>query len=250
MPLATFQFYDDTRDFLPPRLRDKAIEHPFDWKASIKDMIESLGVPHCEIEAIILNGRSIQFEQIVPENARIEVYGRAESCPIQPVLPLREPLTEKPRFILDTHLGRLASFLRMAGYDTLYRNDYDDSELAEVSHAEQRILLSRDIGLLKRSLVIYGRFIRQTDPKRQIVEVLSRYHLMQEVSLLQRCLKCNGVLKPVEKHAILNELTESTVRYYDEFHRCSACQQIYWKGSHYDRMVEFMAGVLKGHTGL
>ncbi len=246
MPLATFRFYDETNDFLPARLRGKTIEHPFDWKASIKDMIESLGVPHCEMEAIILNGTSIQFDQIVPENAKIEVYGKLESCPIRPVLPLREPLIGKPRFILDTHLGRLASFLRMAGYDTLYRNDYDDSELAEVSNAEQRILLTRDVGLLKRSLVIYGRFIRQTDPKRQLVEVLHRYHLIEEVSLLQRCLKCNGTLEAVEKQAILSELTESTARYYDEFHRCTACQQIYWKGSHYDRMVEFMTSVLDG----
>jgi uncharacterized protein with PIN domain len=250
MPIATFRFYDDTNDFLPPRLRNTPIEHPFDWKASIKDMIESLGVPHCEIEAIVLNGRSIQFDQIVPENANIEVYGVFESCPLKTKFRLREPLTGTPRFILDTHLGRLASFLRMAGYDTLYRNDYDDSELAEISHAEQRILLTRDIGLLKRSLVIHGRFIRQTDPKRQISEVLKRYNLTEEITLLQRCLKCNGRLEPVEKAAILDQITDSTALYYDDFHQCSACHQVYWKGSHYDKMVEFMTGVLEKHTGI
>jgi uncharacterized protein with PIN domain len=250
MPIATFRFYDDTNDFLPPRLRNTPIEHPFDWKASIKDMIESLGVPHCEIEAITLNGHSIQFDQIVPENANIEVYGVFESCPLSTKFRLREPLTGTPRFILDTHVGRLASFLRMAGYDTLYRNDYDDSELAEISYREKRILLTRDIGLLKRSLVVHGRFIRQTDPKRQIVEVLQRYNLMQEITLLQRCLKCNGTLEPVEKATILDQITDSTAQYYDDFHRCSVCQQIYWKGSHYDKMVAFMTGVLQEHTGL
>jgi uncharacterized protein len=248
MPVATFRFYDDTNDFLPPRLRNKPIEHPFDWKASIKDMIESLGVPHCEIEAIALNGHSIQFDQIVPENAKIEVYGKFESCPLITKFRLREPLTGTPRFILDTHLGRLASFLRMAGYDTLYRNDYDDSELAEISHIERRILLTRDIGLLKRSLVIYGRFIRETNPKRQIVEVLQRYNLTRDVSLLKRCLKCNGTLESVEKDSILDQITDSTAMYYDDFHRCSVCQQIYWKGSHYDKMVEFMSGVLQDQT--
>lgn len=241
---ASFCFHGEINFFLPHRQRHTIIKHPFDWKASIKDMVESLGVPHCEIELLTVNHVAVDFEYIVQPDVRIDVYAWAVNTPINDKVALRPPLNTKPRFILDTHLGRLASYLRMMGFDTLYRNDYSDDELAFVSNAEQRILLTRDIGLLKRSLVIYGRFVRETNPRRQIIEVMRRYQLLNHVVSFQRCLKCNGVLHLVEKEAILHRLTSTTAQYYDVFHQCVDCEQIYWKGSHYDKMQEFMAEVI------
>lgn len=248
MNSANFCFHGEINFFLPPAHRHTTIQHTFDWKASIKDMVESLGVPHCEIELLTVDHVSVDFEHIVQPGTRIDVYARAVDAPVKDQVALRPPLTTKPRFILDTHLGRLASYLRMMGFDTLYRNDYPDDELALVSNVEQRILLTRDIGLLKRSLVIYGRFVRETNPRQQIIEVMRRYQLLDHVVSFQRCLKCNGVLHPVEKEAILHRLTPTTATYYDVFHQCVDCEQIYWKGSHYDKMQEFMSEVIE-HNG-
>ncbi|MEM4724977.1 MAG: Mut7-C RNAse domain-containing protein, partial [Candidatus Hadarchaeum sp.] len=157
---------------------------------------------------------------------------------------LRDPLVGRPSFVLDTHLGRLASYLRMLGFDTLYRNDYSDDELARISHDEKRILLTRDVGLLKRSVVTYGYFVRNTDPRKHLVEVMERFKLGKLVQPFRYCLKCNGLLIPVQKESVLDRLLPDTARYYDEFHLCQGCGQVYWKGSHYRRMQDFIAQVL------
>ena len=167
---------------------------------------------------------------------------------IQPTTKFRliPELTGRPRFILDTHLGRLASYLRMMGFDTLYRNDYPDDELAEVSNAEQRILLTRDVGLLKRSLVVHGYYVRTTNPRQRLHEIVNRYHLAELVEPFKFCLRCNGNLKQVDKADILDQISARTAQFYDVFHQCDSCKQIFWKGSHYDRMETLLNEVLGG----
>jgi uncharacterized protein len=244
MSHAYFRFHGEINDFLPRIWRHSVIDHLFDWKASIKDMVESLGVPHCEIELLVVDGVSVDFDYLVQPSVSVDVYDRFDGVELPNKIALRPPINGKARFILDTHLGRLASYLRMMGFDTLYRNDYDDDELAASSHAEQRVLLTRDLGLLKRSLVIHGRFVRETDPKRQIVEIVRRYHLADYIIPFRRCLKCNGVLDPVDKADVLHQLPSRTAQFYDEFHLCLDCGQVYWKGPHYEQMQELMARVM------
>jgi hypothetical protein len=242
MAHAVFHIHGELNDFLPHARRDRPFVHPFDWRGSIKDRVESLGVPHCEIEALVVNGEPVGFHYLVQPDDVIDVL------PHDPLAErdrlLRDPLPDGRRFVLDTHLGRLACYLRMMGFDTLYRNDYADDELARISCEEERILLTRDIGLLKRSIVTYGRFVRATNPRLQLVEISRRYDLPGGVLPFRRCLKCNGTLHAVEKAAIRHRLTDDTARHYDEFHLCRNCGQIYWKGSHYDRMQAFIAEVL------
>lgn len=132
----------------------------------------------------------------------------------------------------------------MLGFDTLYRNDYDDEELAQIYAAEQRILLTRDKGLLMRSLVTFGYYVKATNPEQQIIEVMRRYQLFQKVLPFQRCIRCNGLLEPVEKAAIIDQLPEKTRIAIDEFHRCGECSHIYWRGSHYKKMQKFLEEVL------
>ena len=244
MDKAYFHFHGELNYFLPRKQKDTVIEHPFDWRASIKDMIESLGVPHAEVELIVVNGVSVDFAYIVQPGDQIEVYPRWDAVPVDPRLPLRPPRPECTRFVLDAHLGRLAAYLRMVGFDTLYRNDYDDEELARISNAESRILLTRDIGLLKRSMVIYGYFIRETNPRRQLAEVMRRFDLFRSITPFKHCMKCNGLLESVAKEEILDKLPFGTAEFYDAFHRCQSCDQIYWKGAHYERMQELMNQVL------
>jgi uncharacterized protein len=245
MDCAYFLFHDDLNDFLPRRKRDTTIEHSFDWRASIKDMIESLGVPHCEIEWIIVNGSSVNFTYIVQPDDRVDVYPYFSSVDVTPRLSLRPPLPSPLRFVLDTHLGRLAAYLRMMGFDTLYRNDYPDDELAQISASESRILLTRDIGLLKRGLVTYGYFMRETNPPRQLAEITRRYELLNHITPFKHCMKCNGLLAPVEKDKVVDQLPRDTAQHYNVFHQCQSCERIYWKGPHYQRMSELMDQVIR-----
>jgi uncharacterized protein with PIN domain len=207
-------------------------------------MLESLGPPHPEVGLLLINGQSADFDAIVQPDDVIDVYDCfSEIIPNHSAL-LRPPFGIRPRFVLDTHLGRLSSYLRMMGFDTLYRNDYADDELAETSQHEQRILLTRDIGLLKRSLVVYGRFMRETNPRRQVIEVLRCYPLSAAIEPFRHCMKCNGLLQWVEKETIVDRLSYTTVEHYDDFRQCPDCEQVYWKGSHYNKMQSFLAEVM------
>ena len=193
---------------------------------------------------IVVNGVSVDFTYLVQEGDRVSVYPVFEALDVTPLVRVRpEPLRE-PRFVLDTHLGRLAAYLRMLGFDTLYQNDYPDEELARISSQEGRILLTRDRGLLKRSAVTHGYCVRETDPREQVREVLQRFDLFGAVKPFRRCMRCNSILQPVAKEAISHRLPPKTRQYYDEFRICRACDQVYWKGSHYQRMQRFIQSVL------
>lgn len=246
MDTVIFHFFGELNFFLPKKHRHQPFSHAFAWKASIKDMVESLGPPHCEIDLLTVDGISVGFDHIVMPKSQICVYDKTSPTSIENRVLLRPPLQGKPRFVLDTHLGRLASYLRMMGFDTLYRNDYPDDLLAEISDIDGRVLLTRDIGLLKRGRVQHGYFIRATNPKQQIVEIVRRYHLSETVTPFRRCLKCNGELTSVEKADVLSQLPNTSAEQYDEFHQCDMCGQVYWKGTHYDKMCEFLDGVMKG----
>ncbi|MFQ5946694.1 MAG: Mut7-C RNAse domain-containing protein, partial [Anaerolineae bacterium] len=173
------------------------------------------------------------------------VYPVFESVDITPVLRLRpEPLRE-PRFVLDTHLGRLAAYLRLSGFDTLYWSDIEDAELADLSRREPRILLTKDRDLLKRRSVTHGYFVREVHPRAQLAEVVRRFDLARSMHPFHRCLRCNGILQQVPKEAVLDQLPARTQQGFEEFQRCPDCGRIYWKGSHYRRMQRLIAAVLQ-----
>lgn len=245
MAVAYFHFYAELNDFLPRNKRHLKIIHDFAERASIKDMIESLGVPHPEVDYIKVNDIYVDFSYIVQDEDSIHIYPISVIDIHPPTVSVRpQPLSEM-RFVLDIHLGKLATSLRLLGFDTLYRNDYADEELAAVSHTQSRILLTRDKGLLMRSLVNHGYYVRSTNPQQQIIEVLRRFNLFNLVSPFQRCLRCNGLLTPIAKALVIDQLPESVQLQNDEFHRCQECQQIYWKGTHYERLQQFIDGVLE-----
>jgi uncharacterized protein len=244
MSQATFSFHAELNDFLPLGRRAAPFDHAFAGRVSIKDMIEALGVPHTEVEAILVGGQSVDFAYLVRDGDQVAVYPASALPPNLSRVPLRPPHPAEPRFVLDTHLGQLAAYLRMLGFDTLYRNDYPDEELARISSEEGRILLTRDRGLLKRSIVTHGRYVRETDPQRQVAEVMRHYRLAAAIAPLRRCIRCNGRLHTVRKEQISDRLAPKTREYYDEFSACEVCDQIYWKGTHYQRMRAFIEQVL------
>ena len=240
---ATFSFSAELNDFLPAWQRGKVIHCEFQGNPSVKHLIESLGVPHTEVGRILVNGVERDFSYWVQDGDCIEVYPLANSGSEAPDGTTSE-LTCAVRFILDNHLGRLATYLRMLGIDVLYRNDYQDEELACLAEAEQRILLTRDRRLLMRSRVRRGYWVRAKVPRQQLIEILQRFDLARSIGPFRRCIRCNALLQPIAKEKILDRLEPLTKKYYNEFHICPRCHQIYWKGSHYERMQDFIRQVL------
>jgi uncharacterized protein with PIN domain len=237
---AYFRFYAELNDFLSPQHRQVEFEHYLKDRASIKDTIEALGVPHPEVDLILVNGESVNFSYVVQPGDHISVYPIFRAIDISSLSGVRPcPLTPM-RFIADVHLGKLAIYLRLLGFDTLYQNNYADQILAELSSQERRILLTQDRALLKRSVVIYGYYVRSHNPLHQANEVLHRFNLAGQLTPLCRCLRCNGLLEAVSKESIRDRLAPLTRIHYDEFARCQVCEQIYWKGSHYERLRQLI----------
>jgi uncharacterized protein len=245
MPTAHFRFYEELNDFLPPSRRKVDFEHQFAGRPAVKDVIEAVGVPHTEVDLILVDGESVHFSCPLADSARVSVFPMFEALDVTPLLRLRPRPLRTSRFVLDAHLGGLARYLRLLGFDTWYRNDYDDLMLARISQLESRILLTRDRGLLKRSAVTHGYYIRDTQPLHQAREVLKRFDLYRATRPFQRCLHCNGLLKEVSKEEILDRLEPNTRRYFDQFWRCENCQRIYWRGSHYERMQHLVQALVR-----
>ncbi|MBC7259109.1 MAG: Mut7-C ubiquitin/RNAse domain-containing protein [Chloroflexi bacterium] len=249
MMRVSLRFYAELNDFLPPERRMVEFEHLAADRASVKDVIESAGVPHAEVDLILVNGVSVDFAHPVSDGDRISVYPVFESLDITPVIRLRPRPLRNPRFILDTHLGRLATYLRMLGFDSLYRNDYDDAEIARIACDENRIILTRDKGLLMRNAVTHGYWVRATRAEDQTVEVIRRFDLAGQVRPFSRCIVCNQELRPVAKGAIADRLPPKTRQYYEEFSICDSCGRIYWNGSHYERMRRTVDWILSESRG-
>lgn len=243
MAQARFRFYEELNDFLPPERRKVEFVHAFDRRASVKDMIEALGVPHPEIELIVVNGESVGFDHIVRDGDRIAVYPVFEALDVSAALRLRERPLREPRFVLDAQLGTLARYLRLCGLDTRYRNDYGDDEVAAISAAEHRILLTRDRDVLKRRIVTHGYFVRSDDPPGQLREVFERLDLHDWITPCSRCPRCNGRLHDVDKAEIERQLEPLTRRYYDHFRQCTDCGQLYWRGSHIRHIERLLATI-------
>lgn len=242
MPHAYFRFYGNLNDFLLPRYRQVEFARPIKDQGSIKDAIEAVGIPHPEINLIIVNGESVSFDYLVQPGDRISVYPQFTTLDITALSQVQPSPLPQIRFVLDVHLGKLATYLRLLGFDSLYRNDYNDEELAQISSQEQRILLTQDRGLLKRSIVTYGYAVRSDDPEEQLAEILERFQLHPAIAPLQRCPRCNGELVLVDKAAIQNQIPYYTYLYYDRFTQCQSCHQIYWKGAHYGRIQSLIDG--------
>ena len=237
---ASFRFYAELNEFLPRDRQYQTLQISFNDGQSVKHLIESNGIPHTEVDLVLVNGRSVDFSYLVQARDRVAVYPVIESMDITPLLKLRPAPLREARFVLDGHLGRLAAYLRMLGFDTLYRNDFDDPELAQISAEQKRILLTRDRRLLKRSLVTRGFCLRTREPRRQLVDVVRRFDLLGQVRPFTRCMACNGLLEAVDKAEIIEQLQPLTRKYYREFSRCEQCGQIYWKGSHHERMQDVL----------
>jgi uncharacterized protein with PIN domain len=241
---AQFRFYADLNYFLPPGQRQTPVKYAFHGRPAIKDAIEALGIPHPEVDFILVDGVPVDFDYHLQAGDRVGVYPFFQSLELPLYIRLRATRQGPAQFVLDIHLGRLAAYLRLLGFDALYRNDYQDDQMAAIASKQGRILLTRDRGLLKRSEVRYGYCLRSSQPREQVLEILRRFQLGADIKPLIRCLRCNGMLATVHKGEVKEMLPDSVREEHQDFRQCQGCGQIYWRGSHYDRLNAFLKGLL------
>ncbi len=248
---ASFRVHGSLEYFVAAARRGDPILRRFEGPAGVVDAIQALGVPHTEIDLILANGRPVEFDYRLRPDDRIDVFGLDRPAEWAAFPGLMQAPTGPRQFVLDGHLGRLARYLRMLGFDTRYARDAADPELARVSAEESRILLTRDRGLLKRSIVRNGYLVRADDPRRQLGEVAERYGLAAAAMPFTRCVRCNGAIEPVDRAEVAERLAGEprTLRYFDHFGRCADCGSIYWPGSHFDRMSLLIREMLVAGPG-
>lgn len=246
-PVTTvqFRFYAELNDFLAPWQRLKIFSQICSRDASVKHMIEALGVPHTEVELILVDGLSVDFSHRLADGEFVSVYPAFNTIDVSPLICLRPPHKRPARFIADAHLGQLARNLRMLGFDVLYRNDYSDAEVARIAAGEERVVLTRDRDLLIRKEIVHGCYLHSVGCEEQLAEVLTRFELASSAQAFSRCLNCNGLLQAVAKRDVEHRVPLHSRMVYDRFYECQGCLQLYWEGSHVARMrqrVEKMLG--------
>jgi uncharacterized protein len=239
--------YAELNDFLPRESRGVTLRRPFRPHQTVKDVLEATGIPHTEIDLIVVNGQAQDFAHRPAPGDRIAAYPMFEAFDIGSTARLRPVPLRDTRFVVDVNLGRLARLLRLLGFDVWWSSDADDETLVDISLAQRRILLTRDRALLKRRIITHGVFVHSDDPEEQTLEVIRRLDLSERLAPLTRCMRCNGELVTVGKDEVIDRLEPLTRRYYSDFVRCAQCSRIYWPGSHHAkllRLVERLRGQL------
>jgi uncharacterized protein len=235
--------YAELNDFLPRESRGLTLRRPVRPHQTVKDVLEATGIPHTEVDLIVVNGEAQGFTHRPAPGDRIAAYPMFESLDIGSTARLRPVPLRDTRFVVDVNLGRLARLLRLLGFDVWWTSDADDETLVDVSLAERRILLTRDRGLLKRRVVTHGVFVHSDDPQAQTVEVIRRLDLGERLAPLTRCMRCNGDLVAVSKEQVIDRLEPMTRRYYSDFVRCADCGRISWPGSHHAKLLRLVEKV-------
>jgi uncharacterized protein with PIN domain len=236
MVAATFRFYEELNDFLAPGRRRREFIVPCARAATTKHMIEALGVPHTEVELILVNGESSAFSRQLEDGDRVAVYPRFEAMDVTPLLRVREHPLREPRFVADAHLGGLAHMLRMLGFDTLYDNHFNDDAIVALAGEDGRIVLTRDRELLKRRAVTHGCYVHALKSALQLREIVERLDLARSARPFTLCLHCNAPLRPVDKASVFDRLPPRVQVHYDRFSSCDVCGRVYWEGSHWRNM--------------
>jgi uncharacterized protein with PIN domain len=238
-----FRFYAELNDFIAPARRRRAFRHGFDGTPAVKDLIEALGVPHTEVDLILVDGTPVRFSRRLRGGERVAVYPAFERLDVSHAARLRPAPRRVPRFVADVHLGTLARYLRLLGFDTLYENACEDAELVRQSVTGRRILLTRDVGLLKHKALTRAHFVRGTDPLRQLAEIVAALDLRSRTRPFTRCMRCNGRLRRVPAARVAAGLPASVRRTARYVARCSGCGRLYWRGTHAERLAGIVAAL-------
>jgi len=241
---ATFRFYAELNDFLPSDRQKRALLYPFTGSPAVKDAIEALGVPHVEVDLVLVNGHSVDFACRLQPGDRVAVYPVFESLDITPLVRLQQRPLRRTAFLTDVHLGKLTRLLRLLGMDTTQTETAEDAQIVATAAKEARIILTRDRQLLKHGAVTHGYWVRSDQPLEQAREIVRRFDLTSQLQPFRRCLSCNGLIKPVDKKEVLSRIPPKTALWQQEYYICQACGKLFWRGTHFPKLQEMMVRVL------
>ena len=242
---ASFRFYSYLKDLVSEKFPGGTVDYRFNGDPAVKDAIEAIGIPHTEVDVILANGKSVTFEYRLNESDHIQVFPPGIDFPDKNLNHLSSNPKGPVSFIADVHLGSLARRLRLLGFDTIYQNDIDDHELIDRGILENRVILTKDRGLLKHKRVIKSYLVRNLKLNLQVLEVCKRFELYHQIHLFARCMVCNNSLEFVSKHQIAYRLEPRTKKHFDQFHLCKGCQRVYWKGSHFSQINKWVNDLLR-----
>jgi len=237
---AQFRFYAELNDFLPLTKKQRTFDYIYAGPLKLQEAILSIGVPLSEIDLILVNSESVNLDYSLKGGENVSVYPVFESLDISSLAALRPQPLRDTRFILDAHLGKLARYLRMTGFDTLYKNDFEDAVIVQRSQAENRIILTRDKALLRSPKIRHGYYVRSIHPKAQLTEVIRKFDLRSQLQPFSRCIVCNHPIEKVSKTLIIERVPHDTFQQFHDFYVCKQCDKVYWEGSHYERMQQFI----------
>ena len=244
MSKVTFRFYEELNDFLPKHRRKIDFETTYKGKRSIKDMIEALGVPHTEVDLILVDGNSVDFDYILQDGDRVSVYPVFEALNITSVTHLRKTPLRRNMFIADINLGDIVKYMRALGFDIYYDVLFSSREIIDISKTENRIILTKSRKLLKFKEVTHGIFIRPGTTIEQIRRIIDYLDIKDDIKPFSRCLRCNSLLSAIEKKNILDRIPPKTMELCDEYVQCQSCDKIYWKGTHFINMKRTLKQIL------
>ena len=236
----TFRCYAELNDFLPGEYRQKQFDYPLKTPVTLAEAIESLGIPFSEVDLVLVNQQPATLDQSLHEHDFVSLFPAFETLDISELKGGQVPALRTTRFVLDAHLGKLAKYLRMLGFDCLYRNDFGDEEIMELARKEKRIILTRDKLLLQSRRVTHGYYIRATDKHDQLREVVQKFDLYSQFNSFTRCMTCNAELVPKSGEEVKNLLPEDIQQLYNDFFLCPDCSKVFWKGSHFKRMESYI----------
>lgn len=248
MTKVTFRFYEELNDFLPAHRQKTDFEIDFRSRRSIKDMIEALGVPHTEVDLILVNGKSVDFNYIINAEDRVSVYPVFESLNIEDVTHLRKIPLRCTKFIANINLKDITRYMRLLGLDVYYDPLMSAQEIINISRDENRIILTKSRKLLKFKEVTHGIFIRPGETEEQIKRIIDILDIKNQIRPFSRCLLCNNMLERISKEDILDRIPPRVKELYYEYNHCTSCDRIYWKGTHYIKMQNMIEQIM-GKSG-
>ena len=245
MATIHLRLYEELNDYLPRDRRKRTFAFEVADGAILGEVVDGLGVPRDAIDLALVDSEAVGFDHRVRDGDRIALYPIFESLDVGPVTALPGRPLRESRFVLDVHLGRLARYLRLLGFDAVYRRDFDDDELAAISRSEGRILLSRDGPLVARRELDHAYLVPSEFPLEQAVEVVRRCDLAGQVRPFSRCLVCNGEVAAVAVADVTEPLPEWVRATHEEVRRCAGCGRVYWRGGHWQRMQRLVDAILR-----
>ena len=236
--------YAELNDFLTLERRQKEFTLSLKMPLTVGEVIELLGIPLSEVDLVMVNSEPVEQSTRLFENDKISIFPVFETFDISSLQSGQKKPLRETRFIVDAHLGKLARYLRMLGFDTLYRNDFGDQEIIEIARQQKRIILSRDKLLLKSPKVDHGYYVRAIQIHDQLTEVVEKFDLYSQFKSFTRCMTCNSGLQSRNKESLRELIDPDIYHNFNDFFFCPECGKVYWKGSHFTRMERLILDII------